>query len=136
MWGAEYTDQIIGPGGVPYLMNAGVLNEIEKDLQQQGWKNLVDFFCQHVMHPYFITEFNLYSAYVLKKYRCYSNVIAGSQKFKPVNIAVGQESEFETLLRDMQDSNTLTVSIHRNCDLTADQRQRWKQWLATKKLNI
>lgn len=136
MWGIEYTDQIIGPGGVPYLMDSVVLNELENDLQQRGWKNLVDFFCRHVMHPYFVTEFNLYSAYVLKKYHSYSSVIDSSQNFKPVNIAVGQESEFETLFRDMQDPDTLTASVHRNCDLTVDQRDRWARWLKTKKLNI
>lgn len=135
-WEIKYTDQIIGPGGVPYLMDSTILNEMEKDLQQQGWKNLIDFFCQHVMHPYFITEFNLYSAYVLKKYHSYSNMISGTQKFKPVNIAVGQEPEFETLFRDMQDPDTLTASIHRNCELAVDQRRRWQQWLKTKKLNI
>jgi len=136
MWGINYTDQVIGPGGVPFLMDSRILEEIEKDLQQQGWKNLVDFFCRHVMHPYFITEFNLYSAYVLKKYHCYSNAITGNQTFEPVNIAVGQESEFERLFQDMQDFATLTVSIHRNCQLTDEQHQRWSQWLKTKKLNI
>lgn len=137
MWNIEYTDQILGPGGVPYLMNSEILDEIEKDLQQRGWKNLVEFFCRHVMHPYFITEFNLYSAYTLKKHRCYSNAISGTQKFKPVNIAVGQEPEFELLFQDMQHPDTLTASVHRDCKLTADQRQRWKQWVQqSKKLNI
>lgn len=136
MWNINYTDQIIGPGGVPYLMDSDLVKEIEKELQELGWKNLVEFFCQHVMHPYFITEFNLYSSYALKKYQCYSNMLAGEQKFKTINIAVGQEPEFENLFRDMQEDGTLTVSMHRNCDISADQRRRWACWLQEKKLNI
>jgi hypothetical protein len=131
-FGLPYIDQIVGPGGVPYLMDRRVVNTIG----HYAKPNLVEFFCENVMEPNFITEFNLYSAMVLMIHKDYSPY-SQTQRFRPVNITHGEEHDFERLFEEMKREDTLTVSIHREARklITADQFDRWKHWLATKGLN-
>lgn len=131
-----YVDRVIGPGGVPFVMDSSVLDELEDTLLGKTGQTLVEFFCEHMMHPTHITEFGLYSAFIW--YRGYHDRYRDTEKFQCINLASGDEARFQEFFQEIQDPLTLTVSIHRKAQqsISDSQLELWKTWLAARELNM
>ena len=118
--------KVIGPGGVPFMFHTetakGLVNSIE---------DFIDFFQTSARYPHLVTEFHLYSAYILSQYNTYNTLYSESRTCVPVNIAPWQNVDFDNLFRSMQEDRTHTVSIHRRTykQLTPEQINLWVNFL-------
>jgi hypothetical protein len=132
----EHKDPVmVGPGGVPFVMFPDIVKNLIDHVELHNDSNFVDWFCQHVMYPDFITEFNLYSFYLCYRYGSYDLFYSDDQHYCAVNVAPWQETEIDTLLEEMKDYKTLTVSIHRDAQdkLPREKMESWKSWLRDEK---
>lgn len=123
--------QVVGPGGVPFIFHTetvkGLVNSVE---------DFIDFFQTSCRYPHLVTEFHLYSGYILSQYNKYDELYSEFCAYSPVNIAHWQTDDFDNLIRSMQNPETLTVSIHRKAyqHLTPDQITYWVEFLKEKHL--
>lgn len=106
MFDNEYR-HIIGPGGVPFFFHTNTL----KDMINYIDEPFDIFFCKNVKTPHEITEFTLYSAFVLAQNK-FRDLYSGRQTYNVINIAHFELDVFDDLLKRMQDPSVLTVSIH------------------------
>ena len=125
---------VIGPGGVPFMFHTQTVRSMFKELDVP----FLEFFSKHVRLPTNITEFMLYSAYVIYKYSDYNSLYSTSQPYIVQNIADFQVNEFDKILENMNYPVTLTASIHGRVYpwLTDDQYERWCSFLVDKKLTV
>lgn len=125
---------IIGPGGVPFYFHTETVRDLIAYIQNTHG-SFEDFFCENVKYPNTITEFTLYSAFVIfmdKFYKIYS----GFQKYEVLNVAHFELDEFDLFIEKMKSKKILTTSIHKTCYklITQQQFQNWINFLIDKKL--
>jgi len=104
-------DNIIGPGGVPFLFHTETVKSMLADTEQLTGQPFIEFFQSNVCYPNLITEFYLYSGYVKYKYGGFDSLYNQKQRWTCVNISDWQLEQFDLLLLDMQRFLTLTVSV-------------------------
>ena len=126
--------EVIGPGGVPFMFHTQTVKSMFKELNAP----FLEFFPKHVRLPDNITEFMLYSAYVIYKYSNYSSLYSQSQPYIIQNMADFQVTEFDKILENMNYPVTLTASIHSRVYpwLTDEQYERWCRFLVNKHLTV
>jgi hypothetical protein len=122
-------NEIIGPAGVPFMFHTETVKEMIA-----GIDNFVDFFQTNVKYPNLITEFYLYSGYVLSKYGTYNKLYVKPQYYIPFNIANWEPNKISSLITVTNSSQTLTASVHRNAKLTEEQQKIWHDFLIERKL--
>lgn len=122
---------IIGPGGVPFFFHTDTLRDIINYINEP----FDIFFCKTVKLPHEITEFTLYSAFVLAKNKFY-DIYSGKQTYDVINIAHFETDRFDALLKTMILPSVLTVSIHLALYNTISDQQfiNWCTFLVDKKL--
>ena len=124
--------QIIGPGGVPFMFHTETVKSMFKEIEIP----FLEFFSTHVRLPANITEFMLYSAYVIHKHGNYSSLYYNSQHYYVQNIADFQIDKFDKILENMNYPVTLTASIHLRVYplLTEEQFETWCNFLVERDL--
>jgi len=125
-------DRIIGPGGVPFMFHTDTVRNLVESID-----DFIEFFQVHVRYPTLITEFHLYSGFVLFQYGSYDELYNDQAGYAVVNIADWEANLFDQLFDHMKtDKKILTVSVHRRTyqDLSQDQIERWVNFLMDKKL--
>jgi hypothetical protein len=122
-------DLVLGPGGVPFMFHTSTAQELVNSID-----NFVEFFQTNVKYPNLITEFHLYSGYVLHKFGSYETLYNKTHYYQVVNIADYEATVFDDLFKTMSNSNILTVSIHRRTykDLSQSQIAQWISFLKDK----
>ena len=124
--------EVLGPAGVPFMFHtkttANMVNEFE---------DFISFFQTNVRYPNCITEFYLYSAYVLARHGDFEALYNKTQYYGCCNIADFDVPAFSEHYRRMQDPKMLTVSIHRRAYplLSPEQLEIWFRFLLSKKIN-
>lgn len=124
--------EVLGPSGVPFMFHtatvASMVNEFE---------DFINFFQTNVRYPHCITEFYLYSAYVLKQYSHYEELYNKTQYYGCCNIADFDVPTFDEHFKRMHDPRMLTVSIHRRAYplLSSEQLNFWEAFLLSKRIN-
>lgn len=114
--------QVAGPAGVPFFFHNQTVKDMINEIQQITNQDFGKWFLEQGM----ITEFILYSGYL--QYRdgsldkIYDNTDNG--RYYPCNVCHSEVGLFDLKFADMQTSNTLTVSVHRNA---------WSKLLDTQK---
>jgi hypothetical protein len=102
------------------------------------YEDFINFFQTHVRYPHFITEFHLYSAYVIARLGGVEALYNKTQHYTCCNIADFDVENFEQhLSRIKTDTRMLTASIHRRAYplLSAEQLNAWNVFLDSRKLN-
>ena len=123
-------DLVLGPGGVPFMFHTATVQELVNSID-----NFVEFFQTNVKYPNLVTEFHLYSGYVLHKFGSYETLYNKTQYYQVVNIADYEAPAFDVLFKTMSSKyNILTVSIHRRTykDLVESQIDQWFGFLKDK----
>lgn len=122
-------DLVLGPGGVPFMFHTDTVQELVNSID-----NFIEFFQTNVKYPNLVTEFHLYSGYVLNKFGSYEALYNKTQYYQVVNIADYEAPEFDVLFKTMSSANILTVSIHRRTykDLSESQITQWINFLKDK----
>jgi hypothetical protein len=121
----------LGPGGVPFMFHNNTVRSMISDTTTKWNINFPEWFQRKGM----LTEFMLYSGYVLK-YKGYDALYTNNTSWKPVNLAHYEVDQFEQKLKMMNDLLTLTVSIHREAwkNLDSVQQEQYRQFLINKNL--
>jgi hypothetical protein len=95
-----------------------------------------EFFQTAARYPTLVTEFHLYSGYVLYRYQTYDTLYSNTY-YKALNIAEWEADNFDQLFGFLVNShNALTASIHRRTynKLTENQIQQWIDFLKDRAL--
>lgn len=124
---------VIGPAGVPFMFHTNTVANMISE-----YEDFINFFQTHVRYPHFITEFHLYSAYVIARLGGVEALYNKTQHYTCCNIADFDVENFEQhLLRIKTDTRMLTASIHRRAYplLSAEQLNAWNVFLDSRKLN-
>jgi hypothetical protein len=126
-------NNIIGPNGVPFMFHTETVKEMVN-----SFDDFIEFFRTNSKYPNLITEFHLYSGYVLKKYGTYDTLYNRIQHYKVLNIADWEAKHFDVLFNILVHNDRLTASIHRRSykELTPEQLKQWVQFLYDKHLII
>lgn len=121
--------QVIGPGGVPFMFHTETVKDMVDYIP-----DFFNFFSSNVKTPTNITEFMLYSGYVIKKYQSYGDLYTGQQYYQVTNLADWQIDEFDAILQHMGSSRNLTSSIQGRAypHLSHQQLDQWLDFLLTK----
>lgn len=141
-FGAPYSGMMRSPSGVPFVMEKTVIDSMESFIKKNTGTDLVSFF-EKVDFDHQVTEFVMYSSFLdlLMTQSSMPPVIYNDRDhgYQSANLARGySEHDAEEFFDRILQSNTLTVSIHRDAIvcLNPDHLKQWKSFLISKKLNI
>ena len=133
----NFDNMIIGPFGVPFMFNSNVIKMLITDIENISTVNFADFFLTYVSNPPRLTEFILYSGYILYKFKSYNAFYCDYAKYSAWNLADWEVNNFDSKwLILFQDPTILTASIHRRAysALSDSQKNMWISFLFDKKL--
>lgn len=130
----QLNNNYIGPGGVPFLMHTPTVKSMINYIKIRENSSLLEFFFK-----YPVTEFLLYSGYVMYILKDYSSLYSTTQRpaVRVCNIADWDVPEFDSKIRSIIiHRDTLTMSLHRRGWqlLTDEQKTKWVELLNTKGL--
>jgi hypothetical protein len=117
----------LGPGGVPFFVEPSLTREMIAEVEHRTGQDFTDYFQQQGM----LTEFILYSGYVWYKDQSFDKRYHPQSNIHPVNLCHSETGIFDLKFRTMRQSETLTVSIHRNAwsKLSKEQQQQYHDLL-------
>ena len=123
----ELTEQL-GPGGVPFIVHNDTVRMMIAEITLRTRSPFPTWFQQQGM----VTEFILYSGFV--KFLCGNLEVMYDRQNKLggiVNVSHDETVHWLTKINQMNNRNTLTVSVHRGAwqKLTAQQRQEYQDLL-------
>lgn len=120
-------DRQLGPGGVPFLVHPTTVRAMIAEVEQRTSENFVSWFQAQGM----LTEFILYSAYLIYRYGAFDTLYHSNFKLINVNVCHSEVGIFDKKLQNMFNSGTLSVSVHRNAwtQLSSDQQQQYREFL-------
>ena len=111
----------LGPGGVPFVMHNHVVRDMIQEVQSRTGEDFAPWFQNQGM----ITEFILYSGYVLFSQGSFDKMYdIGQAVVMPCNLCHSEVAEFDRKFREM--SQATTVSIHRNAWTQLSDQQRFQ----------
>jgi hypothetical protein len=116
----------LGPGGVPFILNNLLAQEMISEIQNLTNKSFADWFQEQGM----VTEFILYSGYVLQRCGSYDVLYNTTDcAIVPCNLCHTEVASFDRKFAEMQQSTT--VSIHRCAwsQLSQTQQQQYTNFL-------
>jgi hypothetical protein len=121
--------RVIGPGGVPFMFHTETVKDMINYIP-----DFFEFFCTNVKLPSYMTEFMLYSGFVIKKYNTYDTLYSTTQHYQVTNLADWQINKFDSMLNRMGHDNNLTISIQGRAypHLSESQMDKWCEFLLTK----
>ena len=135
--------QAIGPGGVPFCFHTDSVKEMITHITTVAnpTEKFHDFFLSRVAvsNPNPITEFMLYSGYLLKKYGDYKSLYIDDEtifQYFAQNVSDTDTAKFDELLIRMHDFGCMTVSVHKRAlvKLKLYQLRNWIGFLTEKNL--
>lgn len=125
---------IIGPAGVPFLFESATVRDMIDEIP-----GFIEWFQTNVRYPNLITEFHLYSGYVLSKYNDYKYLYNNTRYYDAVNIADWEADNFDAIYSNLiSNDRVLTASIHRRAysKLAESQCKKWASFLIEKQLIV
>lgn len=131
---------IIGPAGVPFMFHTKTVNALMESVENISSQPFEQWFVEHVADPPRITEFVLYSVYVLYRYGNYKSLYAelSTPNYLYYNVCDWQVNDFDNIYKKIKANNTkvLTISVHRRAFalLSNSQKNAWLELLVDKQL--
>lgn len=126
--------KIIGPAGAGTVFHSATVQALVN-----SFGDFMEFFKTNVANTNAITEFHLYSSFVLARNGTYNKLYNKTQYYSCYNLAHWELDKFDSVYHGyVHDDRALTASIHRKAYplLSAKQIRRWQKFLAQKGLNI
>lgn len=129
----------IGPAGVPFMLHTATVKELINHIEQQNNITFSQFFQSYVSNPPRVTEFILYSGFVVYKYGSFDHIYINiDPNYIFYNISDWETAYFDELVRAIQSnlSKILTISVHRRtwASISDTQRTRWLELLVDLKI--
>jgi hypothetical protein len=126
--------QQAGPGGVPFVVS----NDAVRDLIAEVFARTAQPFPIWFQNQGMVTEFLLYSGYVVKGAGSLDGMYSQSSRIgRIVNVCHSEVDSWDRKFAEMNKPDTLTVSVHRNAwtALSQEQRQEYQQFLINRGIN-
>ena len=122
--------KLLGPGGVPFIFNNQLVQDMINEIQTRTNQKFADWFQAQGM----ITEFILYSAFLQYKYGGFYTLYDPSFGLSNINVCHSEVALFDDKLNSMKHGNTLSVSVHRNAwsKLTSSQQKSYQDFLMSR----
>lgn len=124
-----------GPGGVPFFFHNDTVRKMIVEISANIDKSFPVWFQQQGM----LTEFLLYSGFVIQQYGTLDKFYSHTSNFSVQNICHSEVDIYDVKFNQMlNDSATLTVSIHRRAweKLSNKQRTQYKDFLSSKGISL
>ena len=124
----------IGPGGVPFVFHSETVRALVN-----SFDDFVEFFKDNMSNSNAVTEFHLYSSFVLAQDGTYERLYNKTLYYTCYNIAEWEIDKFNRIYNALvNDPLALTASMHRKAYslISPAQLEQWQQFLTLKKLNI
>lgn len=131
LYGIELQRQL-GPGGVPFFFH----NDTVRSMISDTTKVVGESFPWWFQSQGRLTEFMLYSGYLLYSLGSYEKFYSPQSSFAVVNVCHSEVARWEPKLKEMYLPETLTVSVHRNAwtQLSKQQQQQYRDLLIQKSI--
>lgn len=125
--------EIVGPNGVPFMFHVATVKEMIDNIP-----DFATFFQANVQGPNFLTEFFLYSGYVIKKFGSIDQLYGTTHTYLyPMNIAANEADKFDELFGKIKKyQSVLTASIHRGAysKISQENLLTWVKFLQERNL--
>jgi hypothetical protein len=134
LFGIKLTAQA-GPGGVPFVVNNQIMRDLIADITARVAQSFLPWFQEQGM----LTEFLLYSGYVVKMGGSLDNMYSKHNNLGGiVNVCHSEVRAWDRKFKEMQQPDTLTVSVHRNAwtQLTNQQQQQYLSFLSNQGITL
>jgi hypothetical protein len=119
----------LGPGGVPFVFDNQLVQDMIDKVQNLTGQQFADWFQQQGM----ITEFILYSGYVIYRYGSLANVYnVESSTFVPCNVCHSEVNAFDRKFDEMKNANTVSIHRHAWSQLDAEQQNKYIKFLQSR----
>jgi len=117
----------LGPGGVPFFVEPSLIKDMIAEVESRTGQVFGNYFQQQGM----LTEFILYSGYVWYRDQSFDKRYHKQSHIRPANLCHSETGIFDSKFRTMNQSETLTVSIHRNAwsKISNEQQQQYRRLL-------
>lgn len=128
----ELTQQA-GPGGVPFVVANNAVRDMIVEVCDRTGQEFVHWFQAQGR----VTEFILYSGYVVKTQGSLESAYSTQNQIgNIVNVCHSEVESWDRKFAEMQQSRTLTVSVHRQAwtRLLPLQREQYRQFLISRKI--
>jgi hypothetical protein len=125
-------DQQLGPGGVPFFFHTATVQSMIADIESRTDQGFGQWFLSQGR----ITEFMLYSGWVLKQHGSFEPLYHNTRSFDVENVCHSEVARFDQKLEHMHTHPVLTVSVHREAwrQLTEQQQQLYRDFLISRDL--
>jgi len=125
-------DQQLGPGGVPFFFHTDTVRSMIQAVENQTNQEFGSWFLSQGR----ITEFMLYSGWVLKKFGSFAPLYHDQRSFDVENVCHSEVARFDQKLEHMQSHPVLTVSVHRAAwqQLNDTQQQNYRDFLINREI--
>lgn len=125
-------DQQLGPGGVPFFFHTDTVQTMIEAVESRNNQRFGQWFLSQGR----ITEFMLYSGWVLKQFGSFAPLYHTERAFDVENVCHSEVTRFDQKLEHMQTHPVLTVSVHREAwrQLTDQQQQNYRDFLISRDL--
>jgi len=119
--------QQLGPGGVPFMFQNDVVRLMIAETTFLTGKSFPRWFQLHGR----LTEFMLYSGYLLHRFKGFDMFYAQETSFKICNVCHSEVVAWNRKFAEMSAPDVLTVSVHRSAwtQLSNDQKQQYQSFL-------
>ena len=124
-----------GPGGVPYFFHNNTVREMIVAITTLTKQSFPVWFQQQGM----LTEFILYSGFVIKRYGTLDQLYSTESRFLIQNVCHSEVGIYNIKLQQAIDNKSnLTISVHRGAwaNLTIEQRAQYKEFLSSKNISL
>lgn len=127
LWNINLQKQA-GPGGVPFFVANDIVRSMMADVYAYTHENFPTWFQRQGL----VTEFMLYSGYIVKGAGSLDILYSKHNRIGGiVNVCHSEVQAWDRKFAEMQQANTLTVSVHRQAwaALTTEQRHQYQTFL-------
>lgn len=127
LWSIDLQKQA-GPGGVPFFVANDIVRAMIADVYAYTHQNFPTWFQNQGM----LTEFMLYSGYIVKGAGSLDILYSRTNNIGGiVNVCHSEVEAWDRKFTEMQQPNTLTVSVHRQAwaELTTEQKHQYQTFL-------
>lgn len=123
-----------GPGGVPFFFHNNTVRSLIATVSDRISTSFTQWFQEQGM----LTEFILYSGFVIYKHGSLDKFYSDNSKFLVSNVCHSEVGIYDIKINQADLNKTaLTVSVHRNAwaQLTLEQKSKYREFLASRQIN-
>jgi len=119
----------LGPGGVPFIFNNRLVQDLIIEIQNLTGQVFTDWFQDQGM----VTEFILYSGYVVYRYGAFEEIYnIDRSTIVPCNLCHSEVNEFDRKFDFMKTSTTVSVHRHAWSQLSIEQQNKYTEFLQSR----